>query len=321
VKAAVLHAYGELPRYEEFPDPVPGDGEQLVRITAAPLNNIDKVMADGTHYSVQGEQPPPVPHVPGVIAAGVRPDGGRVLLGSRSGTMAQYAVASERLTFPIPDGVDDALAAAAWNPGLSAWLLFGWRARPEPGGTVLVLGATGVTGQLAVQAARRHGAGRIVAAGRNPAVLEKLAERGAEIISLDQDDAALAAAFTAAAGEHGFDVVADYLWGRPTEILLGALDQKDAEVRSARTRLVQAGEMAGSQITLPASVLRSAGLEILGVGTGTMPPMEKITAMLSEILAGLGSGAIAMKVERVPLADVSEVWARDQQGRRPVFIP
>ena len=322
MKAAVLRAYGDLPRYEEFPDPVPGDGEQLVRITAAPLNNIDKVMADGTHYSVQGDQARPLPAVPGVVAAGVLPGGGRVLLGSRSGTMAQYAVASPRLTFPIPDGVDDALAAAAWNPGLSAWLLFGWRARPQPGGTVLVLGATGVTGQLAVQAARQHGAGRVVAAGRNPAVLEKLAERGADaVISLDQDDAALAAAFAAAAGEDGFDIVADYLWGRPTEILLGALDHRDAEIRSGRTRLVQAGEMAGSQIALPASVLRSAGLEILGMGTGTMPPLEQITAMLTEILDGLASGAITMDFERVPLADVTEVWARDQKGRRPVFVP
>jgi NADPH:quinone reductase-like Zn-dependent oxidoreductase len=321
VKAAVLRAYGELPVCEDFPDPVPADGEQLVRITAAPLNNIDKVMADGSHYSVQGEQPPPVPHVPGVVAAGVLPGGRRVLLGSRSGTMAQYAVASDRMTFPIPDSVDDALAAAAWNPGLSAWLLFGWRARPEPGGTVLVLGATGVTGQLAVQAARRHGAGRVVAAGRNPAVLEKLAKRGADIISLDQDDAALADAFAAAAGERGFDVVADYLWGRPTEILLGALDRHDAEIRSGRTRLVQAGEMAGSQIALPASVLRSAGLEILGMGTGTMPPIDQITAMLSELLDGLGSGEITVDYERVPLADVTQAWGRDQKGRRPVFIP
>jgi len=129
-----------------------------------------------------------------------------------------------------------------------------------------------------------------VAAGRNPAVLEKLAKRGTGIISLDQDDAALADAFAAAAGERGFDVVADYLWGRPTEILLGALDRHDAEIRSGRTRLVQAGEMAGSQITLPASVLRSAGLEILGMGTGTMspmePPMEQITAMLTDLLDG-----------------------------------
>ncbi|HEU5418957.1 MAG TPA: zinc-binding alcohol dehydrogenase family protein [Streptosporangiaceae bacterium] len=322
MKAAVLHAYGELPRFGEFADPVPANGEQLIRVTAAPLNNIDKVMADGTHYSVQGEQPPPLPAVPGVVAAGELPGGGRVLFGSRSGTMAQYAVASPRMTFPIPDGLDDALAAAAWNPGLSAWLLFGWRARPEPGGTVLVLGATGVTGQLAVQAARRHGAGRVVAAGRNPVVLGKLAERGADaVISLDQADGALAAAFAGAAGDQGFDIVADYLWGRPTEILLGALDRHDAEVRSARTRLVQAGEMAGSQISLPASVLRSAGLEILGMGTGTMPPPEQITAMLSELLDGLGSGEITMDCERVPLADVADLWARDQQGRRPVFIP
>jgi NADPH2:quinone reductase len=263
-----------------------------------------------------------LPKVTGVIGAGTLPGGSRVLFGAEGGTMARYAAVRPAFTFAIPDGLDDAAAAAAWNPGLSAWLTFGWRARPEPGGTVLVLGATGVTGKLAVQAARRYGAGRIVAAGRNPDALAQLPGLGADaVISLSQPAGDLARAFAAEAGEHGYDVIADYLWGPPTEILLDALDRDDAELRSQRTRLVQAGEMAGARIALPASVLRSAGLEIIGMGTGSMPPMEQIGALLGDLLERLAAGQVSIDFERVPLAEVADVWSRDQRGRRPVFIP
>ena len=331
MKAAVLHGFG-TPRFEEIPRPVPQEGEELIEVTAAPLNNIDKVRADGSHYSVRsggageggpGEGPGDEPAtVPGVIGSGRRAGGQRVLFGSRLGTMAQYSVASSQATFPIPDGLDDAVAAAAWNPGLSAWLALGWRCPIEPGQTVLILGATGVTGKLAVQAARHFGAGRVVAAGRNQQVLDTLAGLGADAtIQLRQPDDALAAAFAAQRGEHGYDVVLDYLWGHPTEVFLCSIEHHDIVPRSSRVRLLQAGEMAGPVISLPASVLRSVGLEILGSGTGTMPPIDVITGTLSELLDLLAVGKIRVDVERVPLSDVAAVWARDQQGRRPVFIP
>jgi len=324
MKAAVLHALGQVPRWEDFPQPVPRDGEELIEVTAAPLNNIDRVRAAGSHYSVRsGEYATGgLPAVTGVIGAGRRPDGQRVLFGSRCGTMAEYSVASPQTTFPIPGDLDDAVAAAVWNPGLSAWLTFGWRCPLEPGQTVLILGATGVTGQLAVQAARHFGAGRIVAAGRNQQVLDRLPGLGADAtIQLDQPPAALAAAFAAAAGDRDYDVAVDYLWGHPTEIFLSSLAHDDMEIRSARVRLVQVGEMAGSAISLPGAVLRSAGLEILGMGTGTMPPTEVIVGMLQELLDLLAGGKLRIDIGRVPLSAVGQVWGRDQQGRRPVFIP
>jgi NADPH:quinone reductase-like Zn-dependent oxidoreductase len=324
MKAAVLHALGQVPRCEEFPPPVPGDGEELIEVTAAPLNNIDRVRADGSHYSVRsGEYASGgLPAVPGVIGAGRLPGGQRVLFGSPYGTMAQYSAARPPMTFPIPEGLDDAVAAAAWNPGLSAWLAFGWRCPLEPGQTVLILGATGVTGKLAVQAARHFGAARVVAAGRNQQALGTLPPLGADAtIQLGQPDDALAAAFAAQAGEHGYDVVVDYLWGHPTEVFLASIEHHDAQPRSGRVRLLQAGDMAGQAISLPAAVLRSAGLEILGQGTGTMPPLDVITGMLGELLDLLAAGKLRMDIERVPLSAVGEVWARDQQGCRPVFIP
>jgi NADPH:quinone reductase-like Zn-dependent oxidoreductase len=318
MKAAVLHAVGERPRFEEFASPVPGDGEELVSVLAAPLNAIDRSLAAGSHYY----RPDRLPAVVGVIGAGRLADGRRVLFGSRSGTMAELAVVSPEATFPIPDGVDEALAAAAWNPGLSAWLTLAERARLEPGQTVLVLGATGVTGRVAVQAARRLGAGRVVAAGRNERALAELLDLGADAtIRLDQPDEALGAAFAAEAGERGYDVVIDHLWGRPTEVLLGALTHHDLELRSSRTRLVQVGDMAGSHASVPAAVLRSGGVEILGAGTGSMPSLEVIVRTLGEVLALLASGELRVDFDRVPLSSVGEVWGRDQRGRRPVFVP
>jgi NADPH:quinone reductase-like Zn-dependent oxidoreductase len=324
VKAAVLHGLGQVPRWEDFDQPVPADGEDLIRVTAAPLNNIDKVRAAGTHYSVRsGEYADGgLPAVPGIIGAGELPDGGRVLFGSRCGTMAEYSVARPEMTFPIPAAVADTVAAAAWNPGLSAWLALGWRCRVEPGQTVLVLGATGVTGKLAVQAARHFGAGYVIAAGRNQEVLDLLPALGANAtIQLGQPEDALAAAFAAEFGGHGCDIVLDYLWGRPTEVLLGALTHYDVQIRSQRVRLVQAGDMAGAAITLPAEALRSGGLEILGQGTGTMPPLDVITGMLGELLDLLAAGTVRIDVDEVPLSAVSDVWRRDQRGRRPVFVP
>lgn len=112
MRAAVLHAFGQVPQWEEFPQPVPRSGEDLIEVTAAPLNNIARVRADGSHYSVRsGEYASGgLPAVPGVIGAGRLPGGQRVLFGSRYGTMAQHSVASGQATFPIPDGLDDAVA-------------------------------------------------------------------------------------------------------------------------------------------------------------------------------------------------------------------
>ena len=323
MKAVVLHAFGESPRYEDFPVPEPGDGEELITVTAAPLNNIDRVRADGSHYSVKSaEAKAGLPAVTGVIGAGRLADGQRVLFGSGTGTMAEYAAVSKQTTFPIPDEVDDASAAAVWNPGLSAWVTLAWRQKIEPGQSVLILGATGVTGKLAVQLARYFGAGRIVAAGRNQAALDQLPALGADAtIHLGRPDDQVAAAFAAHAGDRGYDVVVDYLWGRPTEILLGSIEHHDIQLRTERTRLVQVGEMAGSSISLPAAVLRSTGLEIIGVGTGAMAPMDVILDGLRELLELLAVGKLTVDVDLVPLASVGEVWGRDQAGRRPVFIP
>jgi NADPH:quinone reductase-like Zn-dependent oxidoreductase len=166
---------------------------------------------------------------------------------------------------PIPDALNDVTAAALPNPALSSWLPLVWRAHLKPGETVLILGATGVAGRLAVQVARHLGARRVVAVGRNPEVLKTLPDLGADTtISLDKPDRELAAALKAEADRNHFDIVLDFLWGHPTEVLLEAVTGHDVTAESRRIRLVEIGEMAGPTISLAAAALRSSGLEIYG---------------------------------------------------------
>jgi NADPH:quinone reductase-like Zn-dependent oxidoreductase len=275
--AAVLHTLGKPPRFEEFPDPTPGEGEVLIHVCAAALKPVDKQMAAGTHYA----SPREFPVVCGMDGVGRLEDGTRVFFG---GARRPYG----------------AMLAA--------------------GETVLILGATGVTGKLAVQIAKILGAGRVVAAGRNKQMLITLHDLGADsTIRLDKPDEELIAAFRREAGEKRFDVIIDYLWGRPTEALLKAITGKEFAIGESETRLVEVGESAGSTITLPAAVLRSTALTILG--TGGMPSWDVLTEAFQQVMNHAASGKLRIETERVPLAEIEDAWERDVHARRLVVIP
>jgi len=321
VKAAVLHDLGESPRFEDFPDPQPMDGEALVRVKAASLKNVDKMMASGTHY----DRLPQFPCICGIDGVGLLDDGTRVYCGgarSPYGMMAERTVVSRAWCLPVPEQLDDLTAAALPNPALSAWLSLAWRAQLRPGETVLILGATGVAGQLAVQIAKHLGAERVVAAGRNRRVLARLQSLGADAtLSLDAPEQELTEALVREAGSKGFDIVLDYVWGRPTEILLRALTRHDLEAAASRTRLVAIGEMAGPTIALPAAALRSSGIELYGSGGGSVPH-QAIFEAFPKIWALAADGTLRIETERVPLADVERAWQReDLDGRRLVVAP
>jgi len=317
MKAAMVHEIGGTPRADDAAAPVPGEGEVLVRVLAAPINAVDKSRVAGTHYSR-----PRLPSIAGWLGAGELDDGRRVLfMNMDGGSMTEQVAVDPKRLIPIPDGIDPAVAAAAFNPGMSAWWAVNHRGPVEPGATVLIQGATGVTGKLAVQLARLRGAGRIVGTGRNPAALAELPGLGADAtIRVDQPDEALAAAYRQQAGD-GWDLVIDYLWGHPTEVLIETLIRHDAEGRSLRTRLVEVGSMAGPDVALPAAALRSAGLEIVGMGTGTAGGRDGVAAAIGELYELLRTGAIRVDIERVPLERVADVWHREQGGRRLVLIP
>ena len=321
MKAAVLHALGAIPRFEDFPDPQPGQDEVLVHVTAASLKNIDKALASGSHYGSDGQ----LPTVCGVDGVGVLENGTRVFCGGARrpyGMMATLSVVPRTWCVPVPEGVDDCVAAALPNPALSSWLPLTWRAQLKRGETVLVLGATGVAGKLAVQIAKHLGAGRVVAAGRNERILQALASLGADAtIALSQSDDDLALAFSREALRGHFDIVLDYVWGHPTEVLLAALTGHDVRAESRGVRLIEIGEMAGPTICLSAAALRSSGIEISGTGGGSVPHSVIFDAF-PKVWALAASGQLHIDTERVPLADVESAWRRnDLPGRRLVIIP
>jgi NADPH:quinone reductase-like Zn-dependent oxidoreductase len=235
------------------------------------------------------------------------------------GAMAERTVVRRAQCFSVPQDVDDDTAAAIPNPGVSAWLSLKHSARLALGETVLILGATGVTGKLAVQIAKILGAGR-VAAGRNERVLSTLLELGADAtIRLDKPDQELIEAFRREPGEKGFDVIIDYLWGPPTEALLAAITGAEFAVAGSETRLVEVGESAGPTITLPAAVLRSTALTILG--TAGIPPWDVLTEAFEQVMNHAASGELRIETERVPLAEIEDAWERNVQARRLVVIP
>lgn len=319
MNAAVLHAHNKPPRFEEFAHPSVEADEVMVQVQAAALKPVDKQIASGSHYASPGK----LPAVCGLDGVGRLEDGTRVYFaGTRPpfGAMAQHTVVSKQRCLPLPQDIDDATAAAVVNPGVSAWLSLAQRAKLVRGESVLILGATGVTGKLAVQIAKLLGAARVVATGRNQQALARLHDFGADaIIRLDQPGQDLKEAFVHEAGDSGFDVIIDYLWGAPTEALLAALTRKEFAVVKSEIRLVQVGESAGANISLPAAVLRSAPLTIMG--TAGIPSYEILMNAFQQVLTRTARGELRIDTEQVPLEQVESAWQRAGHGRRIVLIP
>jgi len=316
MNAAVVRSFDAPPSYSTFDEPVAGEGEAIVNVSAAGLHRIVKSLANGSHYGSAGV----LPFIPGVDGVGRLEDGSRVYFGaSRSpfGSFAERTVTSRAFSWPLPDGIDDATAAGIANPGMSSWAALKLRAHFAAGEKVMILGATGVAGQLAIQIAKRLGAQRVVAAGRNPLTLERLKDLGADaVIPLHQTDHDLVSAFR----EEPCDVVLDYLWGRPAEILIEAISQKGLQHASSRIRYVQVGSTAGARISFPAEALRSSGLEMLGSGFGSVS-IEHILQAVSEFLAEAARAPFQFHVKAVPLRDVESHWHSEEQGTRLVFQP
>jgi NADPH2:quinone reductase len=312
MKAAVVNVLGQAPKYQSFADPVALDGEVLIEVRAAGLHPIVKGRASGAHGVG--------PFVPGVDGVGMLEDGRRVYFGfarTPFGTMSERTVAPQGMMITLPDGIDDVQAAAIANPGMSAWISIKERAGLVAGETVLILGATGVAGQLAIQVARHLGAKRVIGVGRNVDALSS-ADLDA-VIALGQTEEAVRNAF-AAETALGIDVVIDYLWGRPTELLLEALAKGFKASATRSTRLVEVGASAGPTITLPAAVLRSVDLKMLGSGFGAAR-LDVIFAAIPTLFALAAEGKLKIDAEPVPLSDVESTWSRVVKGRRIVFTP
>jgi NADPH:quinone reductase-like Zn-dependent oxidoreductase len=320
MNAAIVESFAKPPRYGSFIDPVAEAGEVLVQVEAAGLHPIVKALANGTHYGSTGA----LPFVPGVDGVGRLEDGTRVYFGGARppfGTFAEHAVTNAALSVRLPDGLDSLTAAGIANPAMSSWVALALRAQFCAGESVLILGATGAAGHLAVQIAKRLGARRVIAAGRNAGALAAAKELGADAaISLEQPREDVVAAFRSEIVEHGVDVVLDYLWGAPAEAVLAAIAQKGLSHAAPRIRFVQIGQSAGATITLAGATSRSSGVELLGSGFGSAS-MKEIFAALAEFFKEAARSPFATRMKSVALRDVESLWNAPEGGARLVFYP
>jgi NADPH:quinone reductase-like Zn-dependent oxidoreductase len=318
MNAAVVNSFDAPPRYESFETPSPqGEDEVLVDVLAAGLHPRVRSGASGTHYT-SSEQ---LPLIPGIDGVGRLPNGARIYFvapDTAFGTMAEKAVADVRRSVPLPEGVDPVKVAAAMNPAMSSWVALRRRVKLEPGQDVLVLGATGNAGQMAVQIAKRLGARRVIGAGRDADRLKEVRALGAdEVVSLSDDPKASATAVAEAASE--VDLVIDYLWGKPAQEAIPALLTKRSD-RSRALDWIQIGSVAGPTIELPSVALRSANFRLQGNGQGAVS-LRAYLGELPSLIEEIAAGHLRVSTLAVPLRDVEAAWSKPMTtGQRAVIV-
>jgi NADPH:quinone reductase-like Zn-dependent oxidoreductase len=319
MNAAVVTSFDEPPHYQQFEVPQPrNEDEILVDVLAVGLHPRVRSGAAGNHYTSSGA----LPMVPGVDGVGLTADGKRIYFVADDdvvGTMADKAVVDVRRSVELPDTVDVAKIAAAMNPAMSSWVALRRRVPLEPGQSILVLGATGNAGAMAVQVAKLLGAGRVVGAGRDHERLAALTGVGVDdVVQLTDDEDATASALAVAAAE--VDIVLDYLWGEPAQQAMMALLMHRSD-RSRELNWIQIGAIAGPTIELPSVALRSANLRLQGNGQGAVSTAAYL-AELPSLIEAIGTGKIAVNPNTVALADVERVWALpDRPSERTVLTP
>ena len=300
MRAAILHAHGAVPEVGEFDEPEGGEGADVLDVVAAGMNPIDIRIATG-QFPLERYEPP---YVAGKEGVGRRADGRLVYFEyarGRHGAFAERTEIDAGSGYVLPDGLEPALAVSLGVSGLAAWLGLQWRGGLAAGETVLVLGASGVVGQLAVQAAKLLGAGRVVAAARDEGGLERASRLGADaVVRLGGEAAAVTDALREAA-EDGFDLVFDPLWGEPAQAALPAL--------KSFGRLVNLGEAAGAAATLTSASVRAKPVAILGYTNYTAGEDRKAAAY-AELAGHAAAGRIRIELERLGLDEAPDAWRR-----------
>ncbi len=293
MRAALIREVGGAP--ELVSDHAEPQGDVVVEVTAAPLNPVDLSIASGRFYA----GPPNTPYVPGVEGVGRAEDGRRYWFETGAGYLGDGSMAERAALHPdraveLPDGVEDAVAGCLGVAGIAAWVPLAHRAHVEKGETVLVLGATGVVGQIGVQAAKLLGAGRVIAAGRDR-------ERLAKVDADERVQLPATAGELRTAADGLIDVVLDPLWGEHTAAA--------TEAMNVNGRLVVLGQSAGQRATLDSGVVRGKALQILGHANAVTPPEVKHAAFRA-MCDHAAAGRLKFEYEQVPLDDVAEAWER-----------
>lgn len=312
MKAAVVDSFEHPPRYRDIDAPIPQADEVMVSVRAAALSQLVRAQAAGKHYAS-----PTPPMVPGADGVGVLANGQRVYFAfprSPIGSMAEQVAVNAAHVVPLPDDLDDVTAAAIANPGMSSWAALTARTKLRPGETVLINGANGASGRLAIQIAQHLGAGRVIATARNPTSEAELRALGAdEFVSLQQESQALVAIFRREIGR-GVDVVLDYLWGPTAEAFLMAASSHGAAKAEPRIRFINIGSLAGTAIGLNAGVLRSSGLELFGSGLGSLSHTDLVQATAS-MMRVAESARLSVAANARPLSEVERAWMEKSEAR------
>jgi NADPH:quinone reductase-like Zn-dependent oxidoreductase len=317
MKAAIVTSAGTKPIFGEFQSPTSREGLEVVTVTAAALTNLTKGRAAGSHYSADNNYP----FVPGVDGVGTLADGRRVYFAMPEapfGAMAEQTLVDPHRTITLPDTLDDVAAAALANPGMSCFAALIERARFRAGETVLINGATGAAGMVAVQIAKQLGAGKVIVTGRNAQELEALPSLGADVVipfdlrsknsrGVGDFEEALTAVFA-----DGLDVVVDYLWGTSARTIIVAVAKAVEDAHPVR--FVQVGEASREPVELPAAALRSSAIQIMGSGLKSVS-LHKLLEGIRQTFDMAAHGKLYLPTEVVPLATVTENWEASSKPR------
>ena len=321
--AAVINRHSAPPEHVLWPIPRREHGQALVRVTAAPISPLDLLCASGTSYFGA----PRLPYIPGVQGIGIVMEADILVPGQRiwftcdagmkpgDGSLALYCVIDESSALVLPDQVDDDLAAALGLSAIAAWMALTWRGHLQPGEQVLVLGASGAVGQVAAQAAKLLGAGRVIAASRDEAARSRALTLGADaIVDLSGNDVDEISKRILAACEGPLDLVIDPVWGLSAEAAVRVL--------APEGRLVNIGSAAGPTAQFESAILRSRLHAILGYTNNALTHEQKAEA-LTEILTHAAAGRCTVERETVSLARATEAWERQASvaRRKLILVP
>lgn len=320
MKAAVVFEKGSIPQYADFPEPEVQENEILVSVKAASIKNLDRARAAGNHYSTENQEHQPI--VIGTDGAGSLANGNKVYFFSKKGTVSEKAAADKKMIIPIPEELDFSLAAALPNAVMGSAMALKFKAGMQQGNTVLINGATGITGRIAVQIARLYGAGRVIVTGRNEESLQSLLELGAdEVISLKLDDHDFKQKIKEIHNQTPIDIVLDYIWGHSVEMILSAF--KGDGTFSHKTKLVTIGGMSGDTIQLSSQILRGTDIQISGSGLGSWTKEESallFSEIIPEMYQAAVEGKIKMETKEVDIKNIEASWnAEIQSGKRLVI--
>jgi NADPH:quinone reductase-like Zn-dependent oxidoreductase len=324
MKAAIITAAGKAPVYGDFDEPVAGEKQELITVSASALSQFSKSRSSGSHYSSGGK----FPSVAGADGVGRTTTGRRLYFAlpeAPYGALAERSLVNSKRCIAVPDGLDDVTAAALANPGMSAWAALVERAHLKPGETVLVNGATGTAGRIAVQLAKYLGADKVIGTGRNENELAELLSVGADTVipfalspshpqAAKQYEQTLIAEFA-----RGVDIVIDYLWGESARTVIMAIARAVEDVKPVR--FVHVGGASGQEsIDLPGAALRSSAIQLMGSGINSVPFPKLLEAVKSVFDAALPA-KLQIQKNTVPLRAIEENWSAPGKPRVVVTIP